>query len=178
MSFDRLGWLVVGLAMVGVFLSPENSLSGAVGNRDHGAFTGEVKLVFYVKDVRKASAFYADALGFSFHHFYDHVSGESVTEWTRDVPPIYVEMSYAGRRFGIHSPTSKADKRSVGAVKVYFRVNDLAAHHRRTEAAGARPSGIKKRPWMDMFHVVDEDGNRIYFAFTEEKTHGNPWGGA
>ena len=71
---------------------------------------------------------------------------------------------------------SYSDERSVGAAKVYFRVKDLDAHRRRAEAAGARPSKVKKRSWMDMFHVVDEDGNRIYFAFTDEKTHGNTWG--
>jgi hypothetical protein len=86
-------------------------------------------------------------------------------------------MSYAGRRFGIHSPTSEADERSVGAAKVYFRVKNLDAHHRRATAWEAQPSDIKKRSWMDMFHVVDPDGNRIFFAFTDDNVHGNPWRG-
>lgn len=30
---------------------------------------------------------------------------------------------------------------------------------------------------MDMFHVVDPDGNRIFFAFTDDNVHGNPWRG-
>lgn len=143
----------------------------------HGVFTGDVKVVFYVKDVRAAVAFYTDALGFKFQHFFDHVGGGSVKKWTRDVPPIYAEMSFAGRRFGLHAPTSEADQKSVGAAKVYFRVKDLEAHHRRTTARGAKPSAIKKLSWMDMFHVVDADGNRIYFAYTDDKIHGNPWFG-
>ena len=87
------------------------------------------------------------------------------------------QSEYAGRRFGIHSPTGKADQRSVGAAKVYFRVKDLDAHRRRAAAWGAKPSYIKRRSWMDMFHVVDPDGNRIYFAFTDDDVHGNPWFG-
>jgi len=143
----------------------------------HGVFTGDVKLVFYVQDVRQAATFYTDALGFTFHHYYDDKSGDSVKTWTRSAPPIYAEMSYAGRRFGLHTPTSDADRKSVGAAKIYFRVKDLEAHHRRTAARGANPGEIKRRSWMNMFQVVDPDGNRIYFAFTDDKVHGNPWYG-
>ncbi len=164
--------VVVGLAAVFTRSSPKSP-----DKETHGGFTGEVKLVFYVKDVRNSVKFYTGALGFRFHHFYDHVSGNSVATWVRDTPPIYAEMSYAGRRFGIHSPTSEADGRSVGAAKVYFRVEDLDAHHRRATAWEARPSAIKKRSWMDMFHVVDADGNRIFFALTDDNVHGNPWRG-
>jgi len=144
----------------------------------HGVFTGDVKLVFYVKDVRQAVTFYTDVLGFTFQHYYDDKSGESVKHWTRSAPPIYAEMSYAGRRFGLHAPTSDADRKSVGAAKVYFRVKDLEAHHRRTAARGGNPSEIMRRSWMDMFQVMDPDGNRIYFAFTDDAVHGNPWYGS
>ncbi len=162
----------VGLAALVAHSAPELDAKKA-----HGTFNGEVKIVFYVLDVRQAVKFYTEALGFRFHHFYDAVSGGSVLTWTRDTPPIYAEMSYAGRRFGIHSPTGNADKRSVGAAKVYFRVKDLDAHRRRAAAWGAKPSDLKRRSWMDMFHVVDPDGNRIYFAFTDDDVHGNPWFG-
>ncbi len=164
--------VVVGLAAILARSSPKSP-----DNETHGGVTGEVKLVFYVKDVRNSVKFYTGALGFRFHHFYDHFSGNSVATWVRDTPPIYAEMSYAGRRFGIHSPTSEADRRSVGAAKVYFRVEDLDAHHRRATAWEAQPSAIKKRSWMDMFHVVDADGNRIFFAHTDDNVHGNTWGG-
>jgi len=147
------------------------------GKDSHGQFTGEVKVVFYVSDVRKAVEFYTDALGFKFDHYFDHVGGGSVVTWTRDVPPIYAEMSYAGRRFGLHAPTSDADRKSVGAAKIYFRVKDLDAHHHRAEAWAAKPSPIKKQSWMDMFSVTDADGNRIFFAYTDDNVHGNPWFG-
>ena len=78
---------------MGMLLLATRTSSGEAGNADHGGFTGEVKLVFYVQDVRRAVPFYTGALGFKFHHFYDHVSGDSVSQWTRDVPPIYAEMS-------------------------------------------------------------------------------------
>lgn len=155
-----------------------STADGAGDKSAHGVFTGEVKLVFYVSDVRRAVKFYSDALGFEFHHYFDHVGGGSMEKWTRDVPPIYAEMSYAGNRFGLHAPTSDADRKAVGAAKVYFRVKNLAAHRRRAIAHGAKPSEIVKRPWMDMFHVVDRDGNRVYFAFTDDDVHGDPWHGS
>ena len=175
----RLRSASVLLASLAFVILPATSASpGPTEDKDeHGEFTGDVKLVFYVSDVRRAVEFYTETLGFKFHHFYDHVGGGSVPTWTREVAPIYAEMSYAGRRFGLHAPTSDADRKSVGATKVYFRVKDLDAHHRRTEVRGAKPSEIKKQSWMDMFHVVDPDGNRIYFAFTDDNVHGNPWYG-
>lgn len=140
-------------------------------------FTGEVKLVFYVSDVKKAVAFYRDVLGFTFHHYHDYDSGASVKTWTKDKPPIYAEMSYAGRRFGLHLPQSQDDERSVGRMKVYFRVKDLDAHYARVKEHGGKPGALRKKPWMDMFRVVDPDGHRIYFAYTEDAVHGNPWYG-
>ncbi len=174
----RWTFLVASALLCATLLAVTQSPPGDSADGDaHGGFTGEVKVVFYVRHVGKAVSFYTGALGFEFHHFYDHVSGGSVRQWPHEEPPIYAEMSYAGRRFGLHSPTSEADERSVGAAKIYFRVQDLDAHHRRTAAHGAKPGEIRKRAWMDMFRVVDPDGNRIYFAFTEEATHGNPWCG-
>ena len=169
--------LVISITMMGWATLIAYAASTPQTRQQHGEFTGDLKLVFYVKDVQPAVKFYTDVLGFTFHHFYDHVSGDSVHQWVREEQPIYAEMSYAGRRFGIHKPTSEADKRSVGGAKVYFRVKDLPTHHQRTSARNAKPSKIKKRSWMDMFNVVDPDGNRIYFAFTDDNVHGNPWFG-
>jgi predicted enzyme related to lactoylglutathione lyase len=175
MASARGCWIAVTLASAVLILAVSRTSWGETKKAEHGGFTGDVKLVFYVSDVRKAVPLFTEAMGFTFHRFYDHVSGKSVDKWTRDVPPIYAEMSYTGRRFGLHAPTSEADKRSVGAAKVYFRFKDLEAHHRRASASGAHSSKIQRRPWMDMFHVVDPDGNRIYFAYTDPATHGNPW---
>ncbi len=150
---------------------------GKDARRLHGRFTGDVKVVLYVRDVRRSAAFFRDALGFTFHHYHDYKTGGSVKEWTRDDPPIYAEMSFAGRRFGLHLPQSDEDEGCVGHAKTYFRVKDLEAHHRRAEAWGAKPSTVSRKPWMDMFRVTDPDGHRLYFAFTEDETHGNPWAG-
>ena len=145
--------------------------------RSHGVFTGDLKIVLYVTDIQRAVEYYRDALGFTFHHYHDYIAGKSVRDWVGENPPEYAEMSFAGRRFGIHLPKSERDKRAVGTAKVYFRVNDLDAHHRRVVAWGASPGPIKKRSWMDMFHVLDADGNVIYFAYSNDEVHGNPWYG-
>ncbi len=42
--------------------------SPGVPARDaHGVLTGDVKIVLYVQDVRKAVEFYTEVLGFTFH---------------------------------------------------------------------------------------------------------------
>lgn len=151
---------------------------GQAARVQNGEFTGDIKLVFYVRDVRTSAAFYRDALGFEFHHYHDYSTGKSVREWTRDEPPIYAELSAGGRRFGLHLPQDEADERAVGRAKVYFRVKDLDAHHRRIRAFGVAATPIRRRPWMDMFRVTDPDGHRIYFAYTDDAVHGNPWTGS
>jgi len=144
---------------------------------DHGVFTGDVKLVLYVRDVKRSVEFYRDSLGFTFHHYHNYTTGKRVKEWSCSEPPIYAEMSFAGRRFGLHLPMIAKDEKCVGAAKVYFRVKDLEAHHRRIKAWGAEPSPIQEKPWMRMFNVTDPAGHQIYFAFTEDAVHGNPWFG-
>ncbi len=176
------GYTFVGLLLfvttVGAVAQDGQPPTGTASEREvHGGFVGDVKLVFYVSDVRKSVRFYTDVLGFKFHHFYDHVSGDSVVKWTRTEAPIYAEMAYAGRHFGLHLPQSDADRESVGRMKIYFRVKDLEAHHRRVSAWGADVGKIKDRPWMRMFLVTDPDGHRIYFSFTDDAIHGNPWFG-
>ncbi len=169
---------MMGLAGLGVIawgMSGPSDGQPAEARQLHGQLTGDIKLVFYVSDVRKSVAFFTGALGLKFHHFYDHISGDSVKEWPHEQPPIYAEMSAGGRRFGLHLPQNDWDRRAVGTMKVYFRVQDLEAHHKRALAWGAEVGKIKRKPWMDMFMVSDPNGHRIYFAYTEEKTHGNPW---
>ena len=173
---------VAGVLMLGTSIfvdaqDPDRANTNVADRTAHGGLVGDVKLVFYVSDVRKSVDYYSDVLGLPFHHFYDHVSGDSVKTWTRDVAPIYAEMSYAGRRFGLHLPQNDLDRESVGRMKVYFRVKDLDAHHRRMIAWNAKVGAIKDRPWMRMFLVTDPDGHRIYFAFTDDAIHGNPWFG-
>ena len=157
---------------------PEKSPGTETDRGRHGGFTGEVKLVFYVRDVPKTAEFYRNALGFAFHHYHDYATGESVKVWTKEDPPIYAEMSFAGRRFGLHLPRSAADEAAVGGMKVYFRMKNLDAHHQRVSAWGGKPSPVRDKPWMRMFQVTDPDGHRIYFAYTEDAVHGNPWYGS
>ena len=175
--YGLVGLSLLVTAMGAVAQDSQQLTNKASGREAHGGFVGDVKLVFYVSDVRKSARFYTDVLGFKFHHFHDYVSGDSVVEWTRTEAPIYAEMSYAGRRFGLHLPQNDADRKSVGCMKIYFRVEDLEAHHRRVSAWGADVGKIKDRPWMRMFWVKDTDGHRIYFAFTDDAVHGNPWSG-
>lgn len=131
----------------------------------HGIFTGQIKPVLYVTDVEKSAPFYRDVLGFDFEGFAD--SGGQ---------PYYAEMAAAGEKFGLHEPLSEAQEARVGEERLYFRVEDLQAHRSRVLAWGAEAGEIRKTAWMDMFTVVDPDGNEIVFAVTDPARHtSDPW---
>lgn len=131
----------------------------------HGRFTGEIKPVLYVSDVEKSAPFYRDVLGFEFEGFADS-HGQ----------PYYAEMAAAGVKFGLHEPTSSAQRDKVGKQRLYFRVEDLRAHHARVRARGGEPGKIIETAWMDLFIVRDPDGNEIAFAVTDPGRHtSNPW---
>jgi predicted enzyme related to lactoylglutathione lyase len=131
----------------------------------HGKFTGEIKAVLYVTDVEKSAPFYRDVLGFGFEGFANS-----------EGQPYYAEMSAAGVKFGLHEPVSKEQETKVGQERLYFRVEDLAAHRARVLAWGGDPGKIQVTSWMDMFTVRDPDGNEIVFAVTDPARHtSNPW---
>jgi predicted enzyme related to lactoylglutathione lyase len=130
-----------------------------------GDFTGEIKPVIYVRDVEKSAPFYRDVLGFGFLGFANS-KGE----------PYYAELVAADRKFGLHEPLSPAQEDRVGHIRLYFRVRDLEQHRSRILAHGGEPGEIRKTDWMDMFTVIDADGNEIVFAATDPGRHtSNPW---
>ena len=89
----------------------------------------------------------------------------------------YAAEMLAGRlKFGLHEPTLPGDEERVGRQRLYFRVRDLAAHHRRVQAEGAKVGEIVRRSWMDFFSVRDPDGNDIVIAVTDPERHASqPW---
>lgn len=142
----------------------------------HGIFTGDVKLVLYVRDVRKSVDFYRGALGFEFHSYHDYTNNKSVTEWNETEPPIYAEMSAGRQKFGLHLPQSAYDQRCVGRGRVYFRVKDVDAHYRRVKAWGIDADPLCDTDWMRMFSVTDPDGYKITFGATRAGVHKiDPW---
>jgi len=150
---------------------------GKSRSRDgHGNFTGQVKLVVYVTDVRKSAEFYRDALGFRLLYFYDYVANQPVPAWDREEPAIYAEMAAGDQKFGLHLPQSEEDRRRLGGLKVYFRIRDLDAHRRRVIARSVDASEIVETPWMRWFSVDDADGNEIVFGETDPAVHTiDPW---
>lgn len=135
------------------------------GDITHGGFTGEVKPVIYVSDVRGSVPFYRDVLGFEFDGFAPD-----------QADPYYAEMLAGGLKFGLHEPTMPGDEERVGQQRLYFRVRDLDAHRRRVEAQGVEVGEVVRRSWMDFFTVRDLDGNDIVFAVTDPERHvSQPW---
>jgi predicted enzyme related to lactoylglutathione lyase len=131
----------------------------------HGVFTGDIKPVLYVTDVEASAPFFRDVLGFEFLGYAN-----------RDGEPYYAEMAAGGRKFGLHEPMSEAQRSKVGEQRLYFRVQDVAAHRSRIAAWDAEPGEVKKTDWMDMFIVRDADGHEIVFAATDPETHSiDPW---
>lgn len=137
----------------------------AEGKASHGRFTGEVKPVLYVTEVEASAEFFRDVLGFDLVSF----AGE-------EEAPYYAEMAAGEQRFGLHEPQNAADAARVGRQKLYFRVEDLAAHRKRVTAWGGEPGPVQETAWMDLFTVVDPDGHEIVFAVTDPEIHTvNPW---
>lgn len=131
----------------------------------HGGFTGDVKPVLYVSDVRRAAPFYTDVLGFDLDGF----AGD-------EADPYYAEMLAGRLKFGLHEPTMDGDEERVGRQRLYFRVRDLETHRQRVQAEGGSPSEIYRRSWMDYFTVRDPDGNVVAFAATVPDRHtSQPW---
>ena len=131
----------------------------------HGDFTGEIKPVLYVRDVRVSAEFFRDALGFELLGF----AGA-------EAAPYYADLGVAGRKFGIHAPTADTDERKVGRQKLYFRVRDAAAHRRRVLAWNVPAGELRETDWMTMFTVVDPDGHEIVFAENDPERHTiDPW---
>ena len=139
-------------------------------------FTGEVKPVLYVADVRRSVDFYRGCLGFEFLFFYDFDNRRSVVTWEQPYPPRYAEMAAAGQKFGLHLPGCDASRSRVGRQRLYFRVRNLAAQHGRVSATGIDVGAIVHTAWMDMFDVKDADGHEIVFASTDSSLHTlDPW---
>jgi predicted enzyme related to lactoylglutathione lyase len=85
-------------------------------------------------------------------------------------------MVAAKVKFALHEPMSPAQESKIGQQRLYFRIEDLAAHHSRVLAWGGDAGEIKKTDWMDMFLIRDPDGNEIIFAFTDPDRHAiYPW---
>lgn len=130
-----------------------------------GDFTGEIKPVIYVRDVEKSAPFYRDVLGFAFLG-YANSKGQ----------PYYAELGAAEHKFGLHEPLSEAQEQRVGRIRLYFRVRDLDRERSRILEHGGDPGETRKTDWMDMFTVIDADGNEIVFATTDPGRHTiNPW---
>lgn len=139
--------------------------TAGVPKEAHGIFTGEIKSVLYVSDVEIGAPFYRDVLGFEFQDFAE-----------QEGRPYYAEMVAGRIKFGLHEPMSSGQESKVGQQRLYFRVEDLAAHHSWVLSRGGEAGEIKKTEWMDMFLVRDPDGNEIVFAVTDPARHSiNPW---
>lgn len=132
---------------------------------EHGSFTGEIKAVVYVSDVKRSAEFYRDVLGFELLGF-SKLEGEE----------YYAELAAGGPKLGLHEPTSEGDDARVGRIKLYFRVRDVGAHRTGVAARGGRPGPLRETAWMTMFTVIDPDGNQIVFAETDPRRHTiDPW---
>jgi len=128
-------------------------------------FTGEIKVVIYVTDVEKSMPYYRDILGFGFEGFAKYKGEE-----------YYAEMLAGTVKFGLHEPMSVDQHTKVGQQRLYFRVKDLKKQYNSVLAHGGNPEEIIERDWMDMFRVIDMDGNEILFAYTSSSKHKtNPW---
>jgi len=162
MKRDQTRWLAF-LSLLLIFAAQAQEKDDP--RNTHGVFTGDIKPVIYVNDVEKSAPFYRDVFGFDFQGFA-----------LADGQPYYAEMSAAGVKFGLHEPTSEAQKAKVGQLRLYFRIRDLQGHRAHVRAWGGEPGEIQETAWMDLFVTRDPDGNEIVFAVTDPAHHSSdPW---
>lgn len=173
-------WRVIILSIVGAFMivgsvmaqdtsDTTEAIAKSPEGFDGSMFTGEVLPVLYVRDVMASVDFYVDSLGFVCHHFFDHINGGSVTEWTYEKPPIYAEMRAGDQKFALHL-ASKPDSLTVGGTRHYFSVSDVQEHHRILTSRGVEVGELIERPWMHMFRVEDPDGHELYIFTRPEES--------
>lgn len=124
-------------------------------------FSGEYLPVFYVSDSRESVDFYGK-LGFRVNSYYDYEAGKDVEVWTKQSPPIYIEMLAADFKFALHL-TPEDQELVVGGMRHYFGVADVDAHREFVTGNGITASKIYDRPWMRMFYVRDPDGHVLFF---------------
>jgi catechol 2,3-dioxygenase-like lactoylglutathione lyase family enzyme len=155
-SADRLGANAASAASSGPSASADAAPDASA------QFTGMVLPVFYVKDVLRSVAFWRDTLGFVCDSFYDYETGGSVKEWTKDIPAVYAEMHAGPLVFAIHR-ASDPDSLQVGGMIHYFEVADVYKTYDRLRKLGLDVGALQEKPWMNMFHVFDPDGHKIFF---------------
>jgi len=163
---DRAGTLAMAFALTIVGLACSTPVPDAIRTTceqtSHGRFLSQAKSVLYVSDLKRATRFYVDVLGFETDAAADN--------------PIYSEMLAGDLKFGLHAPTSARERARVGQQRLYFRVADVAAHRKRILACGAEAGPIEETDWMTMFSVTDPDGHQITFAQSDPATHSiDPW---
>ena len=150
--------------------SSKTQVARAPQGFENAEFTGEVLPVLYVRDVLKSVSFYVDTLGFTCHHFFDHISGGSTFQWTYDEPPLYAEMRAGDQKFALHR-TSQPDSLVVSGARIYFSVLDVHKHHDIVNQKGIKVGEMTERPWMHYYRVEDPDGHDIYI-FTRPEDDG------
>ncbi len=163
MNMTRRSMQLVGFGFLTLALTADGTSQDQL--EAHGRFTGQVKPVLYVTDVEASAPFFRDVLGFEFQGFAN-----------LDGAPYYADMAAGPLKFGLHEPTAESHRSRVGQQRLYFRVEDLAAHRTRVAAWDGAPGPVIETDWMDMFIVRDPDGHEIVFAVTDPEKHSNnPW---
>jgi predicted enzyme related to lactoylglutathione lyase len=99
----------------------------------------------YVRDMRRALAFYRDVLGMSF-------TGDE--HWS--------EADLAGVRFALHEWSESVSQTGSGGISVNFRVGDADAAAAQVRAAGYDVREQMREEYGISYEVVDPDGYRIY----------------
>lgn len=157
----RISLAVIGSLALAIQLARAVPPPAQTSDENQTEFTGEILPVLYVRDVLASVDFYVNKLGFRFDHYFDHINGGSVKEWTADEPPLYAEMWAGDQRFALHR-ASQPDSLSVGGTRIYFGVRDVRAHREAAIKAGVEAGDIIERSWMHMYRVVDPDGHELF----------------
>ncbi len=120
-------------------------------------FHGLRTVVYFVRDVKKARAWYIKVLGFKPYF---------------DMPQFYVGFNVGGFELGLHPDNHKRSK-NVGGIEAYWGVSNAEQAYQRLIKLGAKPGspiqdvgdgikvGVVKDPFGNLFGVIENPHFKI-----------------
>jgi len=122
-------------------------------------------VMMYVSDLKTATEFFRDALGFEFKGYWDDTTQSVVESWEAADDPGYAEVVWGDAEIGLHpDPDFESGPTTV---KAYFYTTDVDAVWERATDYGAETTEPKDFPWgARMITVTTPDGHEIDFLET------------
>lgn len=124
-----------------------------LGNK-WNAYSNEVRVHFYVKNMQEMIRFYNQILEFPVVRYWRYSEGDGTQI---DIGGNLIELLSKGRRNYSH-------KNYHNNVSLSVKVRDVNKLYNKFKKKNIKLGELKENPWGDSsFHVIDPEGNRLAF---------------